>query len=66
MPYAKCPDCGNIFHLLIQKNIDEWNKKFPASENGHRYIQCLACWKKLNELDINKQKSERGEREQYK
>lgn len=65
MPFVKCPDCSTVFHLLVQKNIEEWNKKHLTSEDGHRYIQCFTCWKKLDESGINKQEATLEERERY-
>lgn len=52
MPYATCPNCGDTFHLLVTKDIDEWEKKNPKSESGVRYLQCFACWKDLKEHDV--------------
>lgn len=48
MPFAKCPNCEIIHHLLVRDNIEEWDKKLPVSEDGYRYLECFSCWKKLN------------------
>lgn len=52
MPFAKCPNCGEQFHLSVRSNIDEWKERFPVSEDGQRYITCFGCWKNLAELDV--------------
>lgn len=52
MPYATCPNCSDTFHLRITENIDDWNKKFPTSSDGIRYMECFYCWKELKEYDV--------------
>lgn len=51
MPYAKCPNCGDSFHLRVTENVEDWNAKFPQSSDGIRYIECFYCWKELEEYD---------------
>lgn len=51
MPYATCPNCKSTFHLRVVEDIENWNKKFPVSEDGIRYIECFDCWRELKELD---------------
>ncbi|ARU28774.1 DUF4926 domain-containing protein [Cellvibrio sp. PSBB006] len=52
MPYAKCPNCGDSFHLRVTENLDEWNAQFPQSSDGIRYIECFYCWKEFEEFDV--------------
>ena len=52
MPYARCPNCGDSFHLNVAQNVKEWNNKFPVSDDGNRYMDCFYCWKELEEYDV--------------
>lgn len=51
MPYAKCPNCGQICHYAVSvENLKEWYKKHGAGEKA--LALCFGCWKELKVGDI--------------
>jgi hypothetical protein len=54
MPYSKCPNCNQLFHLTITKDLDQWYRKYaPDTKVGDEVaIQFFGCWKELKEYDV--------------
>ncbi len=58
MPYAKCPNCESLFHLLVTHDVEEWYARNAPGvpRDQPTPVLCLACWKKARDgtLDIEK------------
>jgi hypothetical protein len=56
MPFVKCPNCGQGFHLCGQANLDEWYAKFaPGMTKGEEPVTllCVSCWSKARRGELN-------------
>ncbi len=51
MPYAKCPNCESVVHLLVTHDVEEWYaRNAPGIPRDQLTpVFCLACWKKARE-----------------
>ncbi len=62
MPYSKCPNCNQLFHLLVSKDLEQWYKEnAPGKKIGDEVnLQCFGCWKELKEYEVVRVISLRG------
>ncbi|MCG8485343.1 MAG: DUF4926 domain-containing protein [Clostridia bacterium] len=54
MPYSKCPNCNQQFHLQVRKDIEKWYKEHAPDKNVGDEVNliCYGCWKDLKEYEI--------------
>ena len=47
MPYAKCPHCETLFHILVTNGLEEWHEGnapgVPRDQPAP--VLCFECWK---------------------
>jgi hypothetical protein len=45
MPYARCPVCQNLFHLLVRaQSLADWEREYVRDANGTALLKCFRCW----------------------
>lgn len=50
MPYARCPVCQNLFHLLVRaQSLADWEREHVRERdaNGTALLKCFRCWADL-------------------
>jgi hypothetical protein len=55
MPFAKCPNCGETFHLSVGDVKAWYAEMFPGHIVGDVVpARCFGCWRTLQQYDIVK------------
>jgi len=55
MAYAKCPQCGSVFHLrLTPEGAEQWQREHAEALAAGQpaAVKCFHCWKELRELEV--------------
>lgn len=49
MPFARCPICNHVFHLLVKGDPLEWKRQHVRaySADGMPLLKCIRCWVEL-------------------
>ena len=52
MPFARCPTCGDRFHLVVREDLESWYSTRGIRIGVEASELCFGCWRDLKEYDV--------------